>query len=93
MTKLQDYKKEYDTLSEKCNLTGNEAMQAVKQNGYALQYVKEQTLELCMQAVKQDGYALRYVNSNMFKQEVTEITLGEIAEKFGVDVADIKIIK
>ena len=36
-------------------------LEAVKQNGYALQYVKEQTLEICLEAVKQNGYALQYV--------------------------------
>ena len=39
MKTLQDYKKEYDALLNKCNLAGNEAMEAVKQNGYALQFV------------------------------------------------------
>ena len=34
---------------------------AVKQNGWALQYVKNQTLELCTMAVKQNGWALQYV--------------------------------
>ena len=34
----------------------------MKQNGYALQYVREQTEEICLEAVKKDGYALRYVN-------------------------------
>jgi ribosomal protein S2 len=37
------------------------AMEAVKQNGNALRYVKEQTESICMEAVKQDGYTLRYV--------------------------------
>ena len=34
---------------------------AVKQDGFALQYVKEQTAAICLAAVKQDGYALEYV--------------------------------
>jgi len=41
--------------------TDKEEMEAVKHNGFALQYVREPTLELCMAAVKQDGYALAYV--------------------------------
>ena len=36
-------------------------LQAVKQNGYALQWVKEQTPEICLEAVKQYGQALEYV--------------------------------
>lgn len=30
-------------------------LEAVKQNGWALGYVREQTPELCMEAVKNDG--------------------------------------
>ena len=33
----------------------------VNQNGYVLQFVKEQTPEICMAAVKQYGQALRFV--------------------------------
>jgi alanine racemase len=36
---------------------------AVKQNGYALEYVENQAPELCLAAVKQDGYALQFVQS------------------------------
>ena len=36
-------------------------LEAVKQNGFALKYVKEQTQEICLQAVKQNGLALRFV--------------------------------
>jgi len=39
----------------------NDALKAVEQNGYALQYVKDQTEAVCLKAVEQDGYALRYV--------------------------------
>jgi biotin operon repressor len=41
--------------------TDQEAIEAVKQDGYALQYVKEQTEAICLEAVKQNSYALRYV--------------------------------
>lgn len=37
--KLSDFKKEYEKLSIKKNLVGKEALEAVKQNGYALQHV------------------------------------------------------
>jgi hypothetical protein len=36
-------------------------LKAVKHNGYALQYVKEQTKDICIEAVKQNGFALQYV--------------------------------
>ena len=39
----------------------NECLEVVKQNGYALQYVKEQTPEICLEAVKEDVRALQYV--------------------------------
>jgi hypothetical protein len=39
----------------------------VKQNGLALEYVKEQTPEICLEAVKQDGYALQYVDASIFE--------------------------
>ena len=63
MKTLKDYKKEYDSLIEKKNLKGEEALKTVKQDGYALQYVTEQTPEICIEAVKQNGYALQYVKN------------------------------
>ena len=56
-----DYKEKWEMLSIKKNLTGIEAIEAVKRNGYALRYVKDQTEAVCIEAVKQDGDALRYV--------------------------------
>ena len=40
-------------------------LQKVKQNGYNLKDVKQQTPELCLEAVKQNGYALNYVKEKM----------------------------
>ena len=37
--KLSDYKAKYDALTQKKNLTGKDALAAVKQNILALQYV------------------------------------------------------
>ena len=37
------------------------ALEAVKRNGYALQYVKDQTEAVCLEAVKRNGDALQYV--------------------------------
>ena len=37
------------------------ALAAVSRNGYALQYVKDQTAEIALAAVQNDGYALQYV--------------------------------
>ena len=40
--KLIDYKQDYENLTTKKNLSGNEALKAVEEDGYALQYVKDQ---------------------------------------------------
>ena len=61
MKTLNDYKEEYNNLPRKKNLKGKEALEAVKQNGYALLFVKEQTEKICLEAVKQNGLALQYV--------------------------------
>ena len=36
-------------------------LEAVKQNGYALKFVEEQTPEICLEAVKQYIWALQLV--------------------------------
>ncbi len=61
--KLQDYKAQYEALTKKKNLKGEEAMKAVKQDGHALKFVNEQTEAICLEAVKQYGNALRFVNA------------------------------
>jgi hypothetical protein len=72
---INDYKTKYDALSEKCNLTGKEALEAVKQNGHALKYVNIQTPELCLEAVREDGYTLQYVHI-----QTPEICLAAVRE-------------
>ena len=37
------------------------ALEAVKNNGDALRYVKDQSEAVCLEAVKNNGYALQYV--------------------------------
>ena len=39
------------------------ALEAVKRNGFALQFVMDQTEEICLEAVKQNGLALKYVQN------------------------------
>ena len=43
--KLQDYKAQYEALKTKKNLKGEEALEAVKENGYALAYVDARFFE------------------------------------------------
>jgi hypothetical protein len=47
----------------------NNDLEAVKQNGNALYYVKNQTEAVCLEAVKQDGFALLYVDKTIFDKE------------------------
>jgi hypothetical protein len=65
---LQEFLKEVDGVeSNIINYKGDEALAAVKQDGYALKFVTEQTPEICMAAVKQNGYALKYVDKSIFE--------------------------
>ena len=54
-----------------------EALEAVKQDWYALQYVKERTSEICLEAVKQNWDALQYV-----KEQTPEICLEAVKENW-----------
>ena len=53
----------------------NKDLEAMKQNGLALGYIKNQTPELCMVAVKENGLALEYV-----KKQTPEIIAAAIEE-------------
>ena len=48
-------------------------LEAVKRNGHALQYVKEQSEAVCLEAVKADGDALRYVNIKTFGIHIKDL--------------------
>ena len=41
-------------------------MAAVENDGEALQFVKDQTQEICIKAVEKDGNALQYVKESAF---------------------------
>jgi hypothetical protein len=47
----------------------------VKKDGYFLQYIDEQTKEICLEAVKENGYALQYV-----KEQTPEICLAAVKQ-------------
>lgn len=53
----------------------NRDMEKVRRNGMALEYVEEQTPEVCMEAVKQDGRALKYV-----KEQIPEICMEAVKQ-------------
>ena len=50
-------------------------MAAVRQDGWALEYVKEQTPEICTTAIQQYGWALEYV-----KEQTPEICIAAIQQ-------------
>ena len=52
-----------------------ESLAAVKKDGWALQFVKEQTEEICLAAVEQYGWALKYV-----KEQTSEICLAAVQQ-------------
>ena len=61
-------------------------LEAVKQDGNSLQYVKEQTEEICLEAVKQDGDSLRYVKEQTIFETITKLkipkaTLGDTKDE------------
>lgn len=56
----------------------NKDFDEVKRDGMALQYVKEQSPEICMEAVKQNGRALQYV-----KEQTPEICLEAVKQDVG----------
>ena len=49
------YVKEQEQTPELC-------LEAVKQNGWALQFVKNQTYDVCLEAIRQNGLALRFAS-------------------------------
>ncbi|HBG8471529.1 TPA: DUF4116 domain-containing protein [Clostridioides difficile] len=38
-------------------------MEAVRQDGWALEYVKEQTKKICIYALKQDKHLIKYIRN------------------------------
>ena len=45
-------------------------LQKVKLNGLSLEYVKEQTYELCLAAVQQNGGALQHVKDPLLEEKL-----------------------
>ena len=60
-------------------------LEAVKNYGYALQYVKNQTEKVCLEAVKDYGNALRYV-----KDQTEEVCL-EAVKNYGDALRYVKV--
>ena len=61
-----------------------EALTAVRQDGYALKYVPEKfkTAELCLEAVKQDGMASQYVPEELRTVELCVKMVKSMIERY-----------
>ena len=70
---LEQLYDKYKKLPVKRNFSGKEALKAVKKNGYALQYVKDQTEEVCLAAVEECENALQYVNESIFEEMISKL--------------------
>ena len=88
---ILDYEK-FKTLTQKKDLMGPKAIEAVKQNGYALRYVKEQTEAICTEAVKQNGYALRYVEWTFISNGKPTYTKEDISNFLGKPSSEFNIV-
>ncbi len=65
----------WEELTRRKNLSGAKALKAVKQDGFNLRYVIDQTPEICLAAVKQNGYALQHV-----KEQTPAICLAAVKQ-------------
>ena len=72
---LKDEKSEQEIFFEQYS-DNKYCLEAVKQDGYALSYVKDQTKEICLEAVKRNGYALRYVKEEKTFKELLVVING-----------------
>ena len=45
-----------------------ELLKMVKENGYALKHIEEQTEEICLEAIKQNIDAIRYLKNEILKE-------------------------
>ena len=81
--KFVEVKEEVDSRVEEFLNWSNKAycIEAVKRNGYALRFVKEQDKEICIEAVKQDGDALSYVKEQAIFEEITGLKIKKEAKK------------
>lgn len=57
---------------------------AVQQNGKALKYVEDKTLEICLAAVTQNNEALRFIKDPEMRKQVEEATEKQQASEMSV---------
>jgi hypothetical protein len=67
--------KSWNKLLYKKNLSGKEALEAVKKCGCNLRFVTEQTREICEEAVKNNIDALQYVEERFLDKPSFSLTI------------------
>ena len=50
-------------------------MAVVKQNGYALKFVKDQTEEICLAAVKQNWQTFERIRDNSMRKKIIKMNI------------------
>ena len=75
MKKMEFLAKFGISISATLTLTGAAALNTVKRDGDALQYVKDQTADVVLAAVTKNGYALRYV-----KDQTADVVLAAVTK-------------
>ena len=58
-------------------------LEAVKQNGDAIQYIHNPSEQVQLEAVKQDGNAIQYFKYAWIKNQTKKMTVTEIEELLG----------
>lgn len=56
-------------------------LNAVKQNGYALKFIKEQNFEVCLEAVKTNALSFQFVKKECLDKEEYEIVYETAVKK------------
>lgn len=82
MNKLEECKKQCEYLISKYNLSDTEALKAVEQNGFTLQYIRNQTYKICLAAVEQNGFALQYVRNQTLEICLAAMEQSVLASKY-----------
>ena len=71
-------------MGSRLSFPSNQSLEAVQKDGWALEYVKEQTPEICLAAVRQNVWALNWV-----KEQTPEICLVAV-QQCGLALMSIK---
>ena len=69
---LKDFKKGIENMYNKKDLLkwydNDYCLEAVKQNGYALQFIENPTKKMCLTAITQDLHIIQFINIKKFPE-------------------------